>query len=45
MPRNAPEPRTTKSIIAMLYKSITSDFFPTYFTPSGTDIITPAIKE
>ena len=38
-------PRKTKRIIETLYKSIISDFLPTYLTPNGKEIMTPAIYE
>jgi hypothetical protein len=34
--------RIINRIIATLYNNRISDFFPTYFTPSGTAIITAA---
>jgi len=46
--RFIPAPTTlskTNKIIATLYSSRISDFFPTYFTPSGSAIMTAARKE
>lgn len=45
LPRVDIAPRIAKSNIATLYRSIISDFLPTYLTPIGTETITPAIYE